>query len=256
MKQFFITILLAASATAQTAIRPPQMGFAAVSDGTLRPMYGVAGNFILGPSVAGDVISQAFAGSVGLLKTASTLAAFDTQGRVLATTDAAAGPALFAFSPDGVTAIAYVATSNTFIEWTAGRFETILFRPEPETILAIALPNAFEASLIVQRDDGVWQVQFPFTRSRIASQKALPGVAAPLLPLASGDLVFADANGIVLRKPDGSEVHIPGALPKKFSLQQMTNDWVQLSDSNSARRYAIRITPGREALYQLPEAGQ
>jgi hypothetical protein len=256
MKQLVITILLAAGAIAQTAIRPPHMGFAAVSGGTLRPIYGVAGNFILGPSVAGNVISQAFAGSVGLLKTASTLAAFDAQGRVLATTDAAAGPALFAFSPDGVTAIAYIAASNTFIEWSAGRFEAIPYHPEPDNILAIALPNAFEASVIVQRSSGIWEVRLPFNRSRVVSQKALTGVTAPVLALAFGDLVFADTGGIVLRKPDNSEIRIAGALPAKFSLQQMASDWVQLSDSNSARRYAIRITPGREALYQLPEAGQ
>ena len=222
----------------------------------LRPVYGIAGNFILGPSVARGVLSQAFSGSLGLLKTASTLAAFDAQGHMLASTNAASGPALFAFSPDGAPALVYLPSNNTLIEWAAGKFEILPYRPGPGIVLAIALPNAFEASLVVQRSDGIWQVQLPFTRSRIDSQKAVPGVTAPVLAIASGDLVYADAKGIVLRKPDNSELHIAVQLPAKFSLTQMDSDWVQLSDLASPRRYAVRLTPGREGFYQLPEAAR
>ncbi len=240
---------MVASAAAQSGIRPPQLGFAGNADGTLRPVYGVAGNFVLGPSVQGKVISEAFSGSLGLLKTASTLAAFGKQGQVLGTMNAAAGPALFAFSPDGLTGLAYVPSSNKLVEWKAGQLVTMPFHSELGTVLAIALPNAFEASLIVQREDGIWEV-------KSASQRALVDVTAPLLALASGELVFSDAKGIVLRKPDGSEVHITAQVPAKFSLQQMDGAWVQLSDLDTARRFAIRVVTGREGFYQLPEVGQ
>jgi hypothetical protein len=266
MKRFLtanltVLSLMAVSLAAQSTIRPPQMGFAGAADGTLRPVFGVAGNFILGPSIsgkpgAGKVISQAFSGSLGLLKTDSTLVVFNGQGQVLATTAAAAGPALFGFSPDGVTAIAYIASSNTLIEWSDDRFATVPFGPEPDIVLAIALPNAFEASLIVQRNGEIWEVEFPLTRATVSSQKALAGVTAPVLALATGDLVFSDAKGIELRKPDGSEVHIGEKLPAKFSLQQMGSEWVQLTDLASARRFAVRVLSGHEGFYQLPEAGQ
>jgi hypothetical protein len=268
IKQFLPTtliavVIMAPSAPAQPAIRPPQLGFAGNADGTLRPVYGVAGNFMLGPSVtgeavAGKVISLAFSGSLGLLKTDSTLSAFNGQGQALATTDAAAGPALFAFSSDGVTALAYVASSDTLVEWTSGKFETIPFQPETsatDVVVAIALPSPLEATLIVQRNDGIWEVQFPFTRAKVGSQKTLVGVTAPVLALASGELVFSDSNGIVLRNPNGSEVHIARQLPTKFSLQQMDSEWVLLSDLATARRFAIRVVSGREGFYELPEAG-
>jgi hypothetical protein len=253
-------IVLSVVASAGAQIRPPQLGFSGAADGTLRPVYGVAGNFILGPPIAGKVISQAFSGSLGLLKTESTLAVFDGQGKVLATTDAAAGPASFAFSLDGATALAYVASSNTLVEWSGGKFATgPALHPETraaETVLGVALPNPLEAALIVQRDDGIWEVRFPLARVRLVSQKALVGVTAPVLALGSGELVYGDTNGIVLRKPDNSEVHVAAQLPAKFSLQQMDGEWVQLSDLATARRFAIRVASGREGFYQLPEAGQ
>jgi len=258
-RYFALTLISLSMLAAQPALRPPQMGFASVSDGTLRPVYGVAGNFVLGPSVATTVLSQAFSGSLGLLKTDTTLKAFDAQGHVLGTSDAAPGPALFAFSPDGVTALAYIATSNTLMEWSRNSFATVPIRPETsayDLVIAIAFPNAFEASLIVQRNTAIWQVQLPFTRAKVVSQKPLAGVTAPVLALSSGDLVFTNAQGLMLRHPDGSDVHIPGPLPSNFSLQQMGAEWVQLSDLESSRRFAIRIATGREAFYQLPEAGQ
>jgi hypothetical protein len=240
---------IVASAAAQSGIRPPQLGFASNADGTLRPVYGVAGNFILGPSVQGKVISEAFSGSLGLLKTESTLAVFDAQGRILAAMDAAAGPALFAFSPDGLTGLAYIPSSNKLVEWKAGQQTTMPFHSELGTVLAIALSNAFEASLIVQREDEIWEVGS-------TAQKALVGVTAPVLALSSGRLLFHDARGIVLRDPDNSAFHIAAQLPAKFSLQQMDSEWVQLSDLATARRFAIRTLAGRETLYELPEAGQ
>jgi hypothetical protein len=240
------SLLVVASACAQPGIRPPHLGFAGNADGTLRPVYGVAGNFILGPSIAGRVISQAFSGSIGLLKTESTLAAFNGQGQVLASVDAAEGPALFAFSPDGLTALAYVPSSNTLVEWTAGGFSTEPFRPEPDVVVAIALSTSLEASLIVQRNDGVWEVG-------PVSQRALVGVTAPVLALASEGLVFSDANGFVLRNPNGTEVHIAAPLPARFSLQQMAGKWLQVSDLDTGRRFAVRVASGREGFYRLPQ---
>lgn len=257
MRKLLVSALLSLTTLgAQTALRPPQMGFTATSDGSVRPLYGVAGSFVLGLPVAEKALSEAFSGSFGLLKTDSTLSAFDAQGRTLASIDAASGPALFGFSSDGASALAYVPGSNTVVEWSSGKFSTVPVRPEPGRILAIAMPNMFEASLIFQRDDGLWQIRLPFTHQRPASEQALPGVTAPVFAPASGGLIYREPQGIVLRTPQGSETHIAAQLPAGFSMQQIDSDWIALADSNSALRFAIRITPGREGFYQLPEAGQ
>jgi hypothetical protein len=88
------------------------------------------------------------------------------------------------------------------------------------------------------------------------SQKALIGVHAPVLALPTGDLIYSDARGLVVRRTDASEVHIPAMLPASFSLQQMNQDWVQLTDLNGSKRFAIHATPAREAFYELPESRQ
>jgi hypothetical protein len=259
MTKIAALLLASAGAWAQPAIAPPSLGFVEDSARALRPAYGLAGNFILGPSVAGKIVSEAFSGSIGLLKTDSSLAAFDSQGTLLASIDVAPGPALFAFSPGGVTALAYIASSNALIEWRGNAFAPLAFRdeePRAEAVLAIAFRTPFEASLIVQRRDTVWELNIPLGAVGTASQNALAGVHAPLIELPSGDLVYPDAIGIVVRRTDASDVHIAAALPASFSLQQMNRDWVQLTDLDSNARFAIHTTPGREGFYQLPESGR
>ncbi len=250
--------LASACAWAQPAIAPPRLGFVEDSARSLRPAYGLAGNFILGPSIAGKIVSEAFSGSIGLLKTDSSLAAFDSQGKLLASMDAPPGPALFAFSPSGATALAYMASGKALVEWRGSAFAPLAFHEavRADAVLAIAFPTPFEASLFVQRKDTIWELNFPLGAVGTASQNALIGVHAPLLALPSGDLVYSDATGIVVRRSDASEVHIAAALPASFSLQQMNQDWVQLTDLNSNARFAIHTTPGRERFYRLPESGR
>jgi hypothetical protein len=252
----WIVALVAAlpSAWPQPAIAPPQLGF--VLDGTsaVRPVYGVTGSFILGSPLAGKIVSEAFSGSIGLLKTDSSLAAFDSTGKRVASIDAAGGPALFAFSPAGNAALAYVPSSNSLIEWRGSVFAPVPAKyEEVDTVLAIAFPTPLEAAVMVQRKDTIWELNLPLGENRPISQHALIGVHAPMLQLPTGDLVYSDSHGIVVRRSDSTEVHIAAALPASFSLQQMNQNWVQLMDLKSSAQFAIHIAPGREGFYRLPE---
>jgi hypothetical protein len=260
MKKIAAFFLMSAGGWAQPTIAPPLLGFVEDAAHLLRPAYGLAGNFILGPAVSGTIgdgkiVSEAFSGSFGLLKTDSSLAAFDSHGRLLASMHVAAGPALFAFSPGGTTALAYIASSTTLVEWRGNAFAPVslnYLNAIDAPVLAIAFPTPFEASLIVQRRETVWQLELPFGAGGIVSQNALAGVNAPLLVLPSAGLVYRDAGGIVIRRTDAPDVYIAASLPAIISMQQMNQDWVQLTGLGSAR-FALRTTPGREGFYRLPE---
>ncbi len=261
MKNWIIVFLLtSAGAWAQPALAPPRLGFVEDSAPSLRPVYGLAGNFILGSAitgkmVAGNIVTEAFFGSFGLVKTGTSLSAFDAEGKLLASMNVSPGPALFAFSPGGSTALAYVASSNALVEWQGDKFVPVSWNPEAISgaVLVIAFPTAAEASLIVQRSDTLWELNLALSTGGIISQKALTGIRAPLLLLPSGDIGYRATGGIEIRRTDASEVRISASLPASFSLQQMNQEWVELTDLNSKSRFAIRTTVGRESFYQLPE---
>jgi hypothetical protein len=206
--------------------------------------------------MTGEVVAEAFSGSIGLLKTDSSLVAFDAQGKLLGSKDVAPGPAIFAFASGGATALAYLAANKELVEWRGDAFAPSSF-PDQEsmagTVVAIAFPSPVEVTLFVERKDTIWELRFPLDAAGARSQKALLGVHAPLLALPTGDLIYAERGAIVVRRADASEVRIAAPLPESFSLQQMNQSWVQLIDFNSDARFAIQTAPGREGFYRLPE---
>jgi hypothetical protein len=251
--------IMAGAAWAQTALTPPQVGFMQDAANSVRPVYGIAGNFLPGNPVAGGVVSAAYSGSYGLFKTNSAIIVSDRAGSIVASNAEPDGPALFAFTRSGKPALVFIQAANTLLAWDGAAFNPVPFDSttlSASAVVSIAAPHPGHAAMIVQRDDGLWDVRVRLATSEIDGQTAVPGVAPPVLMLASGELVYSDVNGIVLRKRDGSDRHISAQLPANFALQQMGDGWIQLRDQGSGQQFAIRITENREQYYQLPEGGQ
>lgn len=236
----------------QPVITSPQIGFVQDAANSLRPVYGISGNFLLGDSVAERVSSSAFSGSFGFVKTDSSLAVIDSQGKVLVRGDVPAGPALFAFSRVGAPAFVFLPDSGALLSWSAGGFETVPVHFEGVAVSIVAY-NSGEAGFIVRRDGDLWLLRVSPDTGGVISQTGLPGVRAPLLALPDGDLICGDSASIVIRKLSGSEKHLEVLLPDAFAFQQMGEGWVQLRDLSSGRQVAIRVTENREEIYGIPE---
>jgi hypothetical protein len=232
---------------AQHSLTPPEVGFLVGSSGHVYAVSGLAGNFVLGRAAGSGIISAAFSGVFRMLKTDSALSVVNQRGRVVARMDAPPGPALFAFSANGSPAIAYFPQSKALLVWDGREF-----RPGPEIdqdVLAIGSGGEF----LVQRNGELWELQVDLRSGAIVSQAALPGIAAPVLLVSDGALVYRDSNALVLRRADGSEKHIAAHLPANIAFGQMGDAWVQITDLATGRLSALGLQAGKEAYYLLPE---
>lgn len=255
MKGSFLSLAIATMACAQPAIAPPQIGFIQDSSNALRPVIGIAGNFLLGDPMQIGLTSAAFSGSSGMVKTDSSLLAIDRQGQVITSADAPSGAALFAFSRTGAPSFVYLVDANAWMVWDGQQFQPAAFDLsafDSPVVISIASPNDGEAQVVLQREDGLWDMRLQLADGSVTSRSAIPGVTAPMLALSTGNLIYRDEAGLVLRKPDGSELHIPAQLPANIVFQQMGDGWIQIRDLDTSAQFAVRITEGREQLYQLP----
>ncbi len=246
---FFSFVSIAA--WAQRALAPPQVGLILDGHGEIHIVNGLAGNFLLRSAVASGIVSAAYSGSFGLLKSDSALTVINSEGRPVASIAATQGPALFAFSSSGSPALAYFEQSKTLYLWNGGAF-----RPGPvinQDILSIASLNSTEAVLIVQREGGLWELGIDIATGAIRSQTALPGISAPVMIPASGGVVYRDAEGVVVRREDGSEKHISVHLPASLAFNQMGDGWIEITDLATGRLFGVNIQPGHERSYLLPE---
>jgi hypothetical protein len=225
MKTFIFTFGLALGlAAAQPAIQPPQVGILADQAGELRPLLGFAGNLFFGDSLGGGVLSAASSGSYAFVKTDNSILVLNGGGDVIYSADAASGPALFSFRADGSPALAYAGSS--LMVWQTDHLETIAFNDKGT---AVALG---EASVIVQREDGLWRLDISTADGSVQSQAALQQ-HSPILILNDGQIVSADTLDV------GEPIS---------NVAQIGRGWVAVNN-----KFSVRVTPGREYVSQLPE---
>ena len=247
MKRILASFLFSVSiASTQPAITSPQIGFVLDNASAVRPVMGVAGNFTLGDPIRGSVVSSAFLGSFGIVKTESALAVFDASGHILFEQDAPAGPALLGSQ------LVYLTQTKALLRWTDTSLEPLPWTLEGD-VLSVAEPDSGHVLAAVRRDDGIWLLLYSLASGAIESQSALPAGDGPVLLSDNGGFVFSDPERLRIRRPDATEVQFEA--PQIQSLQQIGNGWIQATASDG-RQFALDTRPGREQLYQLPEAQQ
>jgi hypothetical protein len=228
----------------------PRLGWMRAPDGALRPIAGLAGNFLPGEARLAGVRSTASSGSWTLAKTDTELIVLGRDGEEKSRFAAPGTRALFAFSPAGDPAAVYLPEDDSLFRWSGGEFERASWRPGDDgAVLALACPAAGVISFAVQRGETIWQVARDGSDGRITLEWALPGAAAPLLLQAGGEVLYSDGGTLIRRRPDGSEQR--AELPAEIlALAPMGDGWVCAETRSGG--FAIRL-PGRDlAVFELP----
>lgn len=240
---------------AQPGITLPQVGLFLDTRGNLRPLYGLAGNFLPGQPAASAALSAAFSGRYGWIKTADRLVLVDEAARPLRDWPAPGGAARFGFSSDGAEASAYLPETARLVVWRAGaaRVLTLDQAQLAGEVVAVGVAPKRRVALAVQRDSAVWLVRLSPVTGVIEDEQMLPGVSAPLLLLADGRFVFAHGQELIVRALDGSERSIAaGGTVSGLSL--LGQGWIEVTLAGESRQpVAVRLSGGEPELYRIPE---
>lgn len=265
MMTALLTFTLAAVAAAQSPLSMPMVGAIRDSGRGVRPVMGVAGSFILGDVVMRGAVSAAFSSRLGIVKTNTALLAVDTQNRILATQDVSGGPALIGFpaASANAEALVYLPHGPLLELWNGSSFTALPFDAAQVAgvIVSVTMAGSDGAVFLVQRENGLWRVQSNLSTGSVQSEEAVPGVASgPAMALPDGSLLYADSGGLVLRRPDASELRYPFS-GTVASFEHMKDDWVHIREEAGPRRqrghdFAICLTTGHEQVYELPRSLQ
>jgi hypothetical protein len=246
-------------AQAQSGIGAPRAGCLLGTDGSLRPVFGIAGAFLAGDSVTSGAVSAACSEDRALVKTEGALELRDGTLRLLASWKVPAGPVLFAFAGNTHVMFVYFAGTHDVIQ-VMGRG---LPRAVPglqslgDDVLAIASPDLLHLFAVVREETGLWLVRMSLPDATIYSRTPLDGVAAPLALERDGTLVYSDGSELVVRQTNGVERRI--ALPAPaLAIEQMGDSWLTVRLEGGGAPAAVRTERGREGVFRvpLPEAQQ
>lgn len=209
------------------------------ASGIARPVYGIAASVTLGEAAASDVLSSACSRQLCLLKTSSSI--LSANGSL----PAPPGSAVFAL--DGAAAWVYFSSSNQWARWQAGELD-FLSLDVPGDILSIrAGPDgAIDAAL--RRGDRVWIARISPADGSVAMLSSLPPGTGPAMLLRNG-VIFANRDALVLRRENGGEINFD--LKGAMDLFALGEGYVEVRAGSST--YGVRVDPGHEQLFLLPE---
>jgi hypothetical protein len=271
-------LLLLVMIAAQSGITTPTVGFVRDRAGAVRPIYGLAGNFVPGPPAGFHATAAAFSETLRWIQTEESLFLLDEPGNLLHKHDAPGSPAVFAFSADGTSALALVPETHDLIVWApaATQPETDESderrRPPPRGIprrlrvlaldplelagdvVAAGVVGEDRIRLVTRRDQGVWSLDVSASTGAVEHEAVLDGVSTPLLILPDGRLVFAVGAEITIREPTGEEIRLATSAPVE-ALELMGGQWIHVVvEGTEPASYALDVRTIRPALYRLPEA--
>ncbi|MGH9630116.1 MAG: hypothetical protein ACRD7E_17505 [Bryobacteraceae bacterium] len=228
-----VLLMLCVAATAQ--VNAPQVGLLLDREGGLRPVLGIAGNFVVGAPVHEGVLAAAFSGQTGLAKTETELLVLDASGAVTERLSAPEGTALFAFDANGMPAAALFPGVEELWRWnTEGVIERQIVSLQGEALALSA------AKLLVRREEGLWLV------GEAGESPAEPGAVA----LLEDGTVLAIQGDELLIPRTGGRISIPEVSAESVRVRQMGRGW--LAVEYGTRLYAVCIAAGRESVHQMP----
>jgi hypothetical protein len=223
-----LSFFWAICAWSQSGIEVPSAGAIVDLSGSLRPVQGVAGSFVLGPGTVSGVLSAACAERLCLAKTDSKI--LSATGGI----DAPVGPAIFGADGDG--AIVFFPEPRTFARWHDNLLDPLDWTVDGEILSLRA------TEIAVRRDGRVWIVH---PDGSVVDWIA--DTSGPVLLLQEG-VLFATSDELVLRRRDASEFRF--GLTGAKSIAAMGANYAAIQSGNLT--YALRTEPGRESLYLLP----
>lgn len=286
-------------------IQQPQLGTMLTRDGAPRAVFGVAGSVTIGDPLAasnptsGPTVSNAPASGgvlpilnlgcsrrMCLMKTDSAIVSYTglTPGLPTGSTpkvvDAPAGPALFWFegsTASGNSALVYFPRSRQLERWQNGQLSPVDFDVTGE-ILSIGEASDGTLQFAVRNLAGTWVVRSGdvVVASLHGPESTGPlGSTSPVL-LLHGGVLFATSDGLILRRPDQSELvfklgggevaaagasHVEGAPAglQQIALSWLGENYVQVRVRGSGgdySDYALRVDLGHERMFMLPEPQQ
>ncbi len=253
-RTFAIILLCAPCAFAQSRITAPLAGIARDAAGQLRLVDGVSGNFVLRDIIGSRVLSWAFDGTSGLIKTDAELWALGANGAVLQRLPASGGDAVLgpesAFFPETAELWQVGPKSDSKVSIVPG---VIAGR-----VIALGPAKAQLTPFAVCRANQLWLFSINTMSGSIAKESTPVGAigeqaclpAAGSLVLLADRMLLATAKNILIQTSTGVERSI--AIPATHAVR-VGAQWVQVETAGGPS-HMIRITVDGEHVYQLPAA--
>ncbi len=236
-------------------VRAPNVGVVRYADGTVRPIYGIEANFIVGRQMLPIAQAVSFSDFGGLVAANGRIQLVGPRGALVAQYNAHERKPLLNIDQDLTTAIAYLPSREALLHWNGRSFALIeLSRGSfPGTVTSVQAMRPHAAKLLTTtRDGNVSELTISLNTGQLTSVRFLPGIQGPAY-FHHSFVLFRGKHGLEVEALDGSRRTIALA-PKDLTIEHMSSDWLHLTSPTSKQDWALHLNSSALQLSDLPTA--
>ncbi len=249
IRQVIAIASLVPVAAAPSGLSTPQLGFVRAPDATLRPLWGVRANFLLGPPVAEGVIGAVSGGGQSLAHRPGELILFDGGGST-GILPVPSGPAVLGLDLRGLPAVAWFPDAAALALRQRGRWRIAPFEPGG-LALAVALRGPGVVLFVLRRPDGVWRIQTSIDDGATLDAVRLAGAVNAAVFLPENLILYHGADELVLLDGTGTERRTP--LPGMVTAMEPAGEgWVLLHRQEPCPPLLVQTKVDPLSVFLLP----
>lgn len=248
----FLVIPIWLAGWLQAQIGKPELGFVRYADSTVRSIYGVEANLIIGKQMArADAVS--FSDSGGLLALNGHIQLVNRAGSVLSDYDAHERKPLLNIDGDLTTAVAYLPSRQALLYWNGRSFILTQLGSGgfSGTPTSVQMHGAHAAKLLASTSGGnVSEITISLDTGEPASVNFLPGIEGPAF-LHHAFVIFHDKQGLEVEAPNASRRTVP-LKATDLRIERISSDWLHLTSLSTNQSWVLHVNNTALQLSEMP----
>lgn len=246
--------ILCGQIAAAHQVSSPRVAAARYAKGGVYLLYGLPGNYVLGPRVLGGVDAASFSERGGIVARAGLLMLLDSDFSLMGTFEAGENKPLLGIDGDSTTAIAWLPAAQKLAHWDGQSFAVVsvpdLSREGEVTF--VSKHDSRTASLLLHSSNGsVSEASVSLQTGQVLSVATVAGAQGSSFRYRSL-VIFSDHGDLVIATPsDGNTKRFPLGVDD-LKIERASSDCLHLSSPAARRNWLLHFHQGDFDLAELP----
>jgi hypothetical protein len=253
--QIFVSLVVSTCLAGwlQAQVGAPELGFVRYADNTVRPIYGVEANLVVGKQLFPFADAVSFSDFGGLVAVKGHIQLISRRGSVISDYNTNERKPLLDVDGALTTAIAYLPSREALLHWSGESF--VLTQLDAGsfsgTATSVQMHGGHSARLLATTAGGnVSEITISLGSGQLTSVKFLPGIRGPAF-LQQSFVLFRGKQGLEVEAPDGNRRTL-SVSSSDFTVERMSSDWLHLTSPSTEQSWVVHLNSTALQLSEMP----
>ncbi len=255
----FVSLCLSVGRPASSQVTAPRLGLVRYADGGIYPLYGVSGNYVVGPKLLDAADGLSFSQAGGLLVRQGVLMLVDSSLQTVSSFNAEGDKPQVAIGKDLDSAIAWLPVHRLLVYSNGTTLQSVAVPGSAWTGTVVGLEKISSdvASLLVLNSPGssVEEAKISLSTGAVLSLSNVAETTGPVYRQAD-TLIFLQSSKLIITSMGTGAVRSLAIHAQDLTFERLSSNAIHLHSPSSGRDWLLHTSGEKSGdgpgLYELP----